>query len=373
LQWFYDQNKDYILNPFDARGAKWNLLGEIEHVPQIKSLARAFIPQGSGEGRVWNEAARIAFSAMLEKLQLQNNNLSNLQIAENILRQDIDSVANLVKNTDAQSIIDLTSPKTAASVMFVLATYLSSLKLYNNEAAKSFSIKRWLQNEQNDSILFITSQSYLDAELAPLQTAWFEIAISGILSQNNSTKKTWVIIDELASINAIPSLHQGLSRARSYGGCLVLGMQNIAQLEEVYGQKVAQDISSECNTRCIFRSNDPNSAKWLADNIGQAETTEYKEGVSYGAHAIRDGVNVNRVDTVKNLVLPSEILNLKDLHLLLKMTNYSVVRTQVEYQNRPELNQPFIPLKQSDPINKEDDDDFDITKEKTWKFNNNKM
>jgi type IV secretory pathway TraG/TraD family ATPase VirD4 len=238
--------------------------------------------------------------------------------------------------------------------MFVLATYLSSLKLYNTEPSQSFSIRKWLHNDQHDSILFITSQSYLDAELAPLQTTWFEIAISGILAQNNNDRKTWVIIDELASLNAIPVLHQGLSRARSYGGCFVLGLQNIAQLEEVYGQKIAQDISSECNTRCIFRSNDPNTAKWLADNIGQTETTEYKEGVSYGAHAIRDGVSVNKVENIKNLVLPSEILNLKDLCLLLKMTHYSVVKTQIEYQTRPKLQQPFVPIVTAANLENED-------------------
>ena len=39
-KWFYDPQKDKILNPFDKRSEEWNLLAEIEHMGTIKQIAK---------------------------------------------------------------------------------------------------------------------------------------------------------------------------------------------------------------------------------------------------------------------------------------------------------------------------------------------
>lgn len=346
VKWFYDKKKDIILNPFDKRGVSWNLLAEIEHVGQLKSLSRAFIPEKSvyGEGsRIWDEAARIAFTAILEKLIANGKNLTNQEIVDLILRQDIKEVAKLVKDTYAQSTIDLASPKTAASVLFMLATHFNSLRVTKGKKEESFSIKKWLEDKNRDSILFLSSQEDLSSELSPLITAWFELAISGILSlEQDLNRKIWIILDEVATLQKIPSLSQGLSVARSYGGCFVLGLQNIAQIREVYGKNLVDNISSECNTRCIFKANDPDTAHWMAQNIGESEVTEYKEGVSYGAHAMRDGITVNAYDKITALLLPSEIQNMKKFNFLLKMPDFPAVKAQVKYKERAGKNLYFM-------------------------------
>lgn len=344
---FYDLDKDFILNPFDKRSACWNLLPEIRHVGQIKTIVQSFIPDGpSSESRIWNEAARIALSGMLEKLMHADARLSNAEIANKILKANLKDVAALLKGTHARSTFDMSSPKIAASVMFVLSSHLNSLRLSKKQTEKSFSIRNWMESEMEDSFLFITSQASLNSELVPLQTAWYEIIINSVLSKEPSNaskmKKTWIIIDELGSMNKIPSLADGLSVARSFGGCFVLGTQNISQLRSVYGVDMAKSISSECNTRCIFRTNDPETTRWLSENIGDTETIEYKEGVSYGAHAMRDGVNLNMSARSKNLVMPSEIQNLADLNLFLKIPGHSIVKTSVKYEKYQQKAERFI-------------------------------
>ena len=252
-------------------------------------------------------------------------------------------VAKALKNTYGQAIVDPNSPRTASSVLFVIAAHFNSLKLTNSKPGESFSIRDWLLGDEQDSMLFLTSQENLSGELAPLQTAWMEIVIGAILSKSaDSDKKTWVIIDELPAINKIPSLGNALATTRSYGGCFVLGMQNIAQLREVYGRNAAQNISSECNTRCIFQSNDSDTAKWMSDNIGDIEVSEFKEGLSYGANTIRDGVSVSKQDKVKPILLPSEILNMSRLNLILKMPDNSAVKAKVKHKKREVIVEPFI-------------------------------
>ena len=345
-KWFYDSSKDKILNPFDERSELWSLMSEIDNVASVKQMAKAFIPEKenqTGDGNIWDEAGRIAFTEVVNKLYAEEERLTNREIVDKILRQDLKKVAKLVKNTYAQATIDPNSPRTASSVLFVLAAHFNSLKLTNSDPNESFSIRDFVLSEEDDSMLFITSQQTLLSELAPLQTAWMEIAIGAILSKNQEAKsKTWVIMDELPTLKKIPSLGDALATTRSYGGCFVLGLQNIAQLRGVYGDNSAQNISSECNTRCIFKSNDADTAKWMSDNVGEIEVAEYKEGLSYGANTIRDGVNVSKQDKVKPMLLPSEILNMERLHLVLKMPDHPAVRTKVKYKKRQLIVEPFI-------------------------------
>ena len=339
LEWFYRQN-DHILNPFDARSEKWNLLKEIEHRGHIKSIAQAFIPEGKGSSYIWNEAARIVFSELVGKFL--SADMSNKEIADTVMRQDAKTIIKLLKGTYAQSIIDTHAPETTGGVLFTMTSYLNSLQLCDNKKLESFSIKEWIK-ESSDSFLFITSHQPCMSELIPIQTVWWEIAFKNLLSiERNPSKKTWIILDEVGSLQGIPSLADTMSKTREYGCCFVLGMQDIGQLEDKYGDKLARTISTLCNTRCVFRTPDPYTAQWISKNIGDQEIEQVKEGLSYGAHQMRDGVSVNKHNVVKSLVLPSEIQNLRDLELYLQLPNHPFVKTNIEWKERQSISKPFI-------------------------------
>ncbi len=374
VKWFYNGKKDFILNPFDARSVKWRLLNDIQHPTHLKTVSQAFIPEKgfSGGDKIWDEAGRIAFASIVEKLMTENPDITNQDLVNKILKQDMSQVAKLVKETLAQAIIDPTSPKTAASVMFVLAASFNCLKLIDG-CNESFSIKKWIRSN-SDSMLFITSKESFRAELAVLQTVWFEIAIQGLLDTEQMDQRTWFVMDELPTMNRIPSLAKALSVSRSYGGCFLLGMQNIAQMRETYGHHMAQDISAECNTRCFFKTNDPDTARWIAQNIGDAEIKEFQEGISYGAHLMRDGINLNSTERMKALLIPSEILNLERLHLVLKMPDFPAVKTNLKYKERKQSSPHFIMCEETKPsiieVTKEIHSQENEIKQKTSKFFN---
>ena len=338
LGWFYDGRKDYILNPFDKRSEQWNLLGEIEHMGMIKTIAESFVPSrghANSHNDIWDEAARIVFTEVVTKVIKAKNDYSNEQIVDLMLRTDVSELAEYVKGTMAQGLISTDSKKSAISVILTLATHFNGLRLSKGTKKESFSIRRWLKEENRDSAIFITSQSNFESELGPLETAWFEIIINGILAgKQNSDKKTWIILDELAGLQKIPSLQRGLSAARSYGGCFVLGLQNIAQMKEIYGIHHASSISSECNTRAIFKTNEPETSKWVSENIGDEEIIETNKSLSYGAHQVRDGVSISSHSKVKPLVLASQVQNMDRMEIYLKMVDCPVIKKKLKYKER---------------------------------------
>ena len=48
--------------------------------------------------------------------------------------------------------------------------------------------------------------------------------------------------DELPALQKVPSLETGLAEARKYGGCFVAGIQNIYQMEKIYGHAGAASM-----------------------------------------------------------------------------------------------------------------------------------
>ena len=55
---------------------------------------------------------------------------------------------------------------------------------------------------------------------------------------------------------------------------------------------------------------DSRTAEYASKSLGEKETIDTKESLSYGADSMRDGVNINTQERVKSLVMPTEILNL---------------------------------------------------------------
>jgi len=72
---------------------------------------------------------------------------------------------------------------------------------------------------------------------------------------------------------------------------------------------------------------------WISKVLGEAETTEHIENLSYGANTIRDGVSLSQNTQTKPLILPTEIANLKDLEAFIKLPGaFPVGRVVMQYK-----------------------------------------
>ena len=125
-----------------------------------------------------------------------------------------------------------------------------------NIKENDFSIKEWLLDENQKNTLFISSRSSLHGSIQPLISAMLDIAINnmGELPLGNQ-QKTWLIFDEVSSLNYLPSLEKGLTVSRNFGGCFVIALQSISQLIKRYGQQDSNTISSNCSNKIILKRN----------------------------------------------------------------------------------------------------------------------
>jgi type IV secretory pathway TraG/TraD family ATPase VirD4 len=173
-------------------------------------------------------------------------------------------------------------------------------------------------------------------------------------SENNGAR-TWIIIDELASLNRLPSLMIGLAEIRKYGGCFVLGFQDISQLEDIYGHSASKTLSNLTGTKVLFRAVDTDVATRVARYLGEQEKEIASESISFGAHQMRDGVNLSHQIQTKPVVSASQVMQLQNLEAYLKYPgSFPVSKIEFSYLELPIQTAVYME-KPPKPIKKEED------------------
>lgn len=312
IKHFYRETRgDIILNPLDKRGRNWSIFKETNPLKGFSTIAKSLLPKESKSDPIWMEAARNVF-AELASLYVSKN-LSMAAFADKILKTDLKTLNKLLEKTGAARIVNPDIEKAALSVLMVLSTYLKPLKLYQS-SDDIFSITDWVNDNAQNNFLFISSRADVKEDINPLITTQVDIAVNALrsLKTQSNIPKTWFILDEIPYFDQpIPNLKDGLAMARSYGGCFVLGSQDMNSLSKIYSEETTRSIANNCKTKIYMNIAGKETAAWCSASLGEGETEEWHEGLSYGAHEMRDGVQVNHNKIIRPIVLPSELMMLK--------------------------------------------------------------
>lgn len=309
----YYQETDILLNPLDERGQAWHPWAEGQSAADFDMIAAGLMPHPPGQSDpFWINAARSIFAATTYKMA-GDKDKSLAKLLQYIFSDDLTELSTLLAGTEAASLVSDKAEKTALSVKSVLATYLNMLKYVKHDDSP-FSIKQWVTEPHDNSWLFISSRADKHESLKPIMSLWLDIAANALLSAGEDSKRRlWLIVDELPSLQRLPYLPAFMAEGRKFGGCFVGGVQNYFQLQKIYGQDGAKEIVDLCNTRVFFRAPSHDSARWVSQELGDSELVETREGISYGANNVRDGVSINQQRIVKPAVTISDINKLKDL------------------------------------------------------------
>lgn len=348
---FYRKGVDYILSPRDKRSVVWDVWSE-GLSPESYSITSSSLiqEQGGKTGDFFAQSARFVFEAVANKIAMQarvsGEQPSLKKLSNYILRVDDETLVDMVKHSDARSVLNLTSEKTAASIRATLSTYLqplSKLPVFGER----FSFKDWISAD-DDSWVFVPVYPRERSYFRPVITMWIEHYVMAVLSRPTnqfSGRRYNLHCDELPSYNKVPSLLMFLAEARKYSGNAVLGFQNKPQLESIYGRHDSDAIEALIATFCIFRANGTADSKWCSEILLSSEVEKTSENLSMGANDFRDSVGMNRNIKDHKLVTPSEIINLDDLELFMRFgRGYDVLKVKQKYPNLPDVAVPIDPI-----------------------------
>ena len=342
---YYRPEKDILLNALDERCPSWNIWQECRDKADFETIAHSLMPLHLwGNDPFWVNAAHTIFTELAEKLALENN--TNVYLLDALFTEKLNSLSRLVEDSPAASLVSDKNEKMALSIKATLSTYCKSLLYLRDDSQDAlFSIRRWIEGETQDSWLFIATDAQKIDALKPLLSVWLDIAAKSILSlPPYSKRRLWFFADELPKLHRLPSLMNLLERGRKYGACFVGSVQDVHQVHSVYGRNDAETLTSLFNTKLFFRSSEPQSIAWMSKVIGSLEFIEKKEGFSYGANDMRDGVSIHQERRREPIVKEGEFSELPDLHAFLKLPGaWPVTKIELAIKKRVFTQPYFIP------------------------------
>jgi type IV conjugative transfer system coupling protein TraD len=330
LERYYRPEVDKILNPLDPRSEEWDIWVDCPRNFHLEALAAAFLPLKNQED-FWMNSARTLFVSTAQILQeLQSNSIADF--LDYAIYRPLGKAAPFYAGTPAAAFMDVNADKTAIGIRSTLSVHIKCLELLK-EIITPFSIREWLNNETDDSWLFLSSSPEMRETLKSLLTVWMTVATNGLMSLPPSDgRRIWFIIDELPALKKLPELHTMLAEARKYGGCVVAGTQDMSLLDEIYGSHLVKSMVNLCSTKVVFRLAGADIAERVSKWLGSQEVSETIENISYGAHQMRDGVSLNDQHREKSVVNPDKLMKLPDLEAYLKVPgDYPITKIKFKF------------------------------------------
>lgn len=343
----FDPDSDIVLNPLDARCPYWTPGHEIGGVdddasaPERHFIAESFFPypeHGAPNTQFFVKAARSIFAQMLKFKPTPERLVEMLS--------DEELVDYCVAGTEHAHLIARDAKGQRGGVLATLSEIGESFKLLatSEECGKDWlSLSKWVRRRKG--WIFITSTHSTREALRRLQAAWINILLGSLLGSSYSVsgqRPCWMMVDEVHSLKHLPILKSTLVEGRKYGVKMVLGTQNKAQFEEHYGQGAATMLASS-HTKILFRCNEPESARWVSEMIGEEEKERPRIGTTATVQADgRDSINYSTFTERRLVVSKEQIMALPNLHGYWKYAD-SVVPFHIEPVDRPQIAPSFIP------------------------------
>lgn len=308
---------DMLLNPFDARSPGWSLFNEVRKPYDHERLAASVVPDTQDSNtQQWHHYARQLLAETLRALT-QSGETTTERLLHWLIQASAKELSQFLAGSAASGLFEPGAEKAFASTRFILSHHLG---VYQHLRAGEFSLRRWL--EEGQSNLFITWREDMLSTLKPLVSGWVDILVASILTlPDEQPRPLWLVLDELASLERLPSLEAGLTKGRKHGLRVVAGLQSVAQLDAIYGPHAATTLRSCFRSLLALgcSSADPHTAQVIADGLGQVEVerTQVSRSSARGAEPGGTTRTVQRV--IEPLVLPSQLTGLAPLHGFLKL------------------------------------------------------
>jgi len=256
----------------------WNIFLEIdnggsmeENIVEIaKSLFHKKIEKTSQP--FFPNAAKDLFSAILTHYsrhpELTANNLNLRRFLDGAPTAQIRDMLNQHDDLRAMTsyIFDDRSPQTQG-VISELQQLSREIFLGNFKQAGTLSMRE-IVRRKGGRFVFIEYDLGIGNMLSPIYSLLFDLGIKEALCRKKSEGSVYFITDEFSLLPNLQHVDDAVNFGRSLGVKFMIGIQNIDQIYENYGEHRARSLLSGFLTSVCFRVNDEASKKFIKELHG---------------------------------------------------------------------------------------------------------
>jgi hypothetical protein len=339
---------DVILNPLDDRSPFWSPVFERKYRTDCQLLAEVFFP---GRKRM-NENEAFFLSAARDILA----KLLEFDPHPAQLVQWLSNAAEIDRMCAGTELANYIAPKAAnqrGGVLGSLAKLGKPLRLLPQakECERKFSLTEWASKRRG--WIFLTSTKEAEEQLRPLYAAYLDLLMRRLMSIDDAWGRQHpvkLLVDEVHSLEYLPTLEKVLTEGRKFGVNTFLGTQNKHQIDDRYGRDAASTMLSSPRYKIVLRCNEPDSAEWLSRLLGDEELEKPRTGITASvSDQGRDSINYSSYTERRPVVSKEEISNLPDLTGYWKYGEL-VVPFRCDFIARREVAAGFVPRRSLIPV-----------------------
>lgn len=324
---YYDERRgDVVLNPFDSRCVPWSPLCELETVADVPALAKSLVPDGEGSAAEWNSYAQTFVEAVLEHCLATG--LGNGELFRILAVADIEELREVCAGTPAQPLLADGNERMFGSIRGIASSSAKFLQHLDPDAdlQNGFSIRRYLHSDRSGYLFLSYQQDHRNA-LKSMIACCVDVASRAVLSLPPSPDRRVIFaLDEMPLLGKIQSILDLATNGRKHGAVLFVGLQDIAQLRELYGRNNAQTLISNLKSKLTLCVGDGETAEYMSFNIGDEEKTRMVKsgGKSHQSMQMSGVTSENWQEQVvkDRVVLPSELMNLPNMRGFFKLSEF---------------------------------------------------
>lgn len=328
---FYKEGTDLIFNPLDKRCVGWNIFNDMEKETDFNLFACSLIPEQLNSDPYWHEVPRKILTDILSYCWFKNKRTNkDLWIT---LSLPIHTLAEMLKEVGSSSYNDLTGSEKTGSILMSIVLSKCKIFQYMQLLDGDFSISKWIRDNSNNTI-FLTNQANTKDTVKPILSLFIDVCASRILSlPDDRNKRLFFILDEFGSLARMNNIINLLTLSRSKGGSVFIGIQDVGNIEKIYGREHRQTIVNACGNSLIFAVEDPDTAEFLSKKIGEMEYYETTESKTSSIQGINSSTSKSTHEEKRKerAILPSEIQKLPDMVAYFKTAGIGMSITGFKY------------------------------------------
>ena len=343
-------------DPSDPSGnsAAFNPLEELpietmQAIPAIQNVASMLVdPEGKGLNDHWTKAAFALLGGVLFHccimIKHQKSRSATLTDLANTLADETRPITELwdeMIETDHVSILQTLHPgcpsgeqahtfiaaaakemqnKAENEASGVISSVLTNLSLYRdpvvglNTSKSDFRIHDLMNSDNPVDLFLVISPADVD-RLRPLMRLMMDMIVRHVCAKMEFADgasvagykhRLLLLLDEFTSLGKLPIMEKAIAYIAGYGGKMYIIVQDITQLNAVYGKENA--LMANCHVRIAYAPNTIETAKVLSEMTGKTTILEEKKSISKAKGGKSTSINIT--ETARPLLTPDECMRL---------------------------------------------------------------
>lgn len=276
-----------ILNPFDERGAVWDLARDFKTPSDALQLSKLFLPDNPKEADAfWSKSSRglltdiiLAHIYALRDGSIPHWSLSDL-IRSLQSKDEIEKALAMSEQTK-DSLRNIHEEKIYHGVLATLDLVRREFETLgalwdkpSNDPARLFSLGDWIRGS---GVIILGPTVTAEAVVNPLNRLVLDRIAQLLLdcpdndqSRDAQKSRTWLFLDEFPRLDRMPRIENLMTNGRSKGVIAVLAFQDLSELKDpqLYGEHFANVIVGACTHKIFFQASSHAHATWCSDTLG---------------------------------------------------------------------------------------------------------